>query len=429
MENLGYKIKVLRKKSKITQTQLSCDILSRSSISKIETGKLMPSLAQLEHIAYILNIPLSDLLNNSGSKIKDEIKGYNTKHISSLYENKKYLDIVESIKPYDFITYYFVGMSYYRLDLKKDSEKYLKFCEKMFNSLSEDEKCENVERLCYALNCLRTIKIQGYGDPLNKEYLDKALKYLKIHGSSGCEIYYIINSNMTTYLISNKMYEETIAFIENFLRENQKINSFTILPHIHLNLSIAYFACKNYTKSIEAINKAIFFFNYTGDIFEEGECYLNLFNSYLYNNQYDLCYNLLEILPLKFMDNSLEEMYKVLELVLLYNVNDIESILSKSKLINIRRLRNKTRIDYYFILGRANFLSEKYTVALNCYKKCINYLEKTEKYLDLSLIYKDIYFITNDNNAEKKYTYYKELYNKSVYNSIHPNLTSPNYFL
>lgn len=95
----------------------------------------MPSLAQLEHIAYILNIPLSDLLNNSGSKNKDEIKGYNTKHISSLYENKKYLDIVESIKPYDFITYYFVGMSYYRLDLKKDSEKYLKFCEKMGNLL------------------------------------------------------------------------------------------------------------------------------------------------------------------------------------------------------------------------------------------------------------------------------------------------------
>ena len=74
-----------------------------------------------------------------------------------------------------------------------------------------------------------------------------------------------------------------------------------------------------------------------------------LFNSYLYNNQYDLCYNLLEILPLKFMDNSLEEMYKVLELVLLYNVNDIESILSKSKLINIDVYKRQLQFPLLFL--------------------------------------------------------------------------------
>ena len=60
--NLGDKIKFFRKKAGLTQLELSCDMLSRSTISKIESNKYTPSILQLQHIAKILNIDVSYLI-------------------------------------------------------------------------------------------------------------------------------------------------------------------------------------------------------------------------------------------------------------------------------------------------------------------------------------------------------------------------------
>lgn len=263
---------------------------------------------------------------------------------------------------------------------------------------------------------------------MNLKYLKKTLNYLNLYNHCKCEIYFIVNNNISAYYLFNEEYEKGINFIEYFLKNNIKINSPTMLCSFHLNLSIAYFSMKNYVKAIEYIKKSIFFYEYIGNNLEAGECYLNLFNSYLYNNQPNKCHELLEFLYKTYDDVRLINIYRVLELALVYNVNNIEKIINKSRYINYTSLRYKAKMDYDFILARANFIIGKYKVSLRHYNKCLKYLIQNKKYLDLYFAYKDMFSITENVNYELESINYKKLYDNEKYNHPHPNVTSPHYF-
>ncbi|RJS57458.1 XRE family transcriptional regulator [Bacillus subtilis] len=59
MRELGPKIQTKRKANNLTQTCLAEELkLSRSYISKIETGKIYPSLKTLDRISQVLNVPV-----------------------------------------------------------------------------------------------------------------------------------------------------------------------------------------------------------------------------------------------------------------------------------------------------------------------------------------------------------------------------------
>jgi transcriptional regulator with XRE-family HTH domain len=66
MSNIGTKIKKYRKQKGFTQVKLA-ELLEvdHSFISKIESGKKIPSLFQLEKLARILSLPPSVLLEDS----------------------------------------------------------------------------------------------------------------------------------------------------------------------------------------------------------------------------------------------------------------------------------------------------------------------------------------------------------------------------
>ncbi len=431
MNKFGHKIKTLRKASKLTQADLSCDILNRTSLSKIENGNYFPSLPQLEHIADKLKISLSDLISDDDISLLKFNFNNNKLYLKELYDNEKYFDIIDKaneLRLSDFSSCYYLGMSYYKTELKKDAQKYLSKCEILFNRFSEADKYIYVENLCIALNSLRKIEIKSFSDDMNLKYLKKTLNYLNLYNHCKCEIYFIVNNNISAYYLFNEEYEKGINFIEYFLKNNIKINSPTMLCSFHLNLSIAYFSMKNYVKAIEYIKKSIFFYEYIGNNLEAGECYLNLFNSYLYNNQPNKCHELLEFLYKTYDDVRLINIYRVLELALVYNVNNIEKIINKSRYINYTSLRYKAKMDYDFILARANFIIGKYKVSLRHYNKCLKYLIQDKKYLDLYFAYKDMFSITENVNYELESINYKKLYDNEKYNHPHPNVTSPHYF-
>ncbi|MEW8994787.1 helix-turn-helix domain-containing protein [Clostridium sp.] len=429
MNKLGHKIKILIKAANLTQVDLSCDILNRTSLSKIENGRLYPSLPQLEHIADILKINLSDLISDDITLLS--LDSNNNLYLKELYDNEKYFDVIDkasTLNKADFNNCFFLGMSYYKIELKKDAKKYLNRCENLFNKLPKDDKHLNVENLCIALNSLRKIKIKSFSDDLNLEYLKKALNYLNLYNQSKCEIYFIINNNISAYYLYKEEYEQGISFIEDFLRSNTKINCPTSLCSFHLNISIAYFSVKNYEKSIEHIKKSIFFYEYIGENLEAGECYLNLFNYYLYNNQISECKMLLEFLFNSYSDMKLLNIYKILELNLLYNINEIKEIINKIRYIYYESLRYKSKMDYDFILARTNFILGNFKTASRHYKKCLKYLIENKKYLDLYLAYSDIFSITDDNKYNIESIKYKNLYDNEEYNHPQPNVTSPHYF-
>lgn len=431
MNKLGNKIKVLRKAAKLTQIDLSCDILNRTSLSKIENGNLYPSLPQLEYIADKLCVSLPNLVNDDNNSLIELNFNANKIGLKELYDNEKYFDIIDKANIFntcDFITCYYLGMSYYKIELKNEAKEYLCQCENLFNKLSENKKCENVENLCIALNSLRKIIINAFSDDMNLNYLKKTLDYLILYNHCKCEIYFIINNNISAYYLYKEEYEQGISFIEDFLKNNVKISSPTVLCSLHLNISIAYFSVKNYIKAIEYIKKSIFFFEYTGDKFEAGECYITLFNSYLYNNEIDKCNDILQFLFKSYDDVKLLNIYSVLELNLLYDTNDIDKIIDKSKKINYIGLNYKTKMDYDFILARVNFIKDNYKTSLRHYNKCLKYLIENKKYLDLYLSYSDMFYITKNKKFNLESIKYKNLYDYEKYNHEHPNVTSPHYF-
>ncbi len=431
MNKLGHKIKTLRKAANLTQVDLSCSILNRTSLSKIENGNLYPSLQQLEHISDKLKISLSDLISNDDISLLSFNFTNNNLYLKKLYDNEKYLDIIDrasELRLSDFNSCFYLGMSYYKAELKKDAKKYLSKCEPLFNGFSEADKYIYVESLCIAFNSLRKIEIKSFSDDLNLEYLKKALNYLNLYNHCKCEIYFIINNNIGACYLYREEYEKVILFIEDFLKINIKVNSPTVLCSFHLNLSIAFFSTKNYVKAIEHINKSIFFFEYIGNSFEAGECYLNLFNSYLYNNQPNKCHELLEFLYKTCDDVILISIYEILELALLYNLNDIEKIINKSSHINYTLLRYKAKMDYDFILARTNFIIGNSKASLRHYNKCLKYLIENKKYLDLNLAYSDMFSITENVSYQLESIKYKELFDNEKFNHPHPNVTSPHYF-
>ncbi|KZE36990.1 hypothetical protein AV656_10415 [Bhargavaea cecembensis] len=65
METLGERIRRLRKERKMTLQELAGEKMSKGMLSLIENNKAKPSMESLSHIAAQLNVPASDLLEES----------------------------------------------------------------------------------------------------------------------------------------------------------------------------------------------------------------------------------------------------------------------------------------------------------------------------------------------------------------------------
>ena len=79
MYSLGKKVKLLRKEIGLKQEELTCNILSRTMLSKIENDKVTPSIYQLDHIAKKLGVSIEFFLQtyslpyDNNEKFKDSL--------------------------------------------------------------------------------------------------------------------------------------------------------------------------------------------------------------------------------------------------------------------------------------------------------------------------------------------------------------------
>ncbi len=65
MNELGSRIKKLRKEKKMTLAELAGERLTKGMLSLIENGKVNPSMKSLQYIAEQLNVDVSILVNDS----------------------------------------------------------------------------------------------------------------------------------------------------------------------------------------------------------------------------------------------------------------------------------------------------------------------------------------------------------------------------
>ncbi|HBA02556.1 MAG TPA: hypothetical protein DCW51_00460, partial [Clostridium sp.] len=222
--NIGLKIKTSRKGAKLTQNDLSCDILDRSTLSKIENGYIYPSIPQLMHISKVLNLSISNLFCENITPCNASISSI-SKKLKELYVNKEYNKIIDTITPYDFITTYYLGLSYYKLSCKEESKALLEKCEGLFCLLHDDLKPLYAENLAIAITTLGRLVINSFSDVENYNYLIKGLNYLEAYNLKNVKTYFIIINNIGAYYLYTYKYEEAISFYGEFLKNNLDILS------------------------------------------------------------------------------------------------------------------------------------------------------------------------------------------------------------
>lgn len=110
-ENLGAKIRALRKRFGMTQSELCGDFITRNMLSRIETGAALPSLETLLYIANRLEISPGWLIDDDA-----ELSGYEKERLLSavkdLYKEKNSQSArsTSEIRPTSFSTTSFLPL-------------------------------------------------------------------------------------------------------------------------------------------------------------------------------------------------------------------------------------------------------------------------------------------------------------------------------
>lgn len=422
---LGEKIKNLRQEKKISQLTLSNKILSRSTLSKIETNKVLPSLEQLIYLAEEFNVSISYFFDNSD--LLCEPCG-NYKALSDLYENKKYFDVISTLKDkktLELIDFYFIGMSYFNIGVLDISSKNLKKFISQYKIQNEKIKTTYVEQVALALNTLSKILLHNKNYHKALKYLLIANNYLNSYYAHDKKIYFIINNNISGIYGILKEYCRAKEYLEHFLNKNTDLHYNTVMSSIYINLNIFCFNLQLYDSAIEYVKKAIFYYNLTNRLYDEGESYLNFINALRYLYKFEDALNLIHTLVINSSyPIELIEIYKVQNLIIMYNSTDLSGLLAHYQKINFKLLRKQSLMDYYFICGYIEYNNSNFKKSHANFLKCEKYLLKNNRYLDLSVMYNIFAEILDAEEYKVKAKEYKDLYYSSN-SSLSVNITLP----
>lgn len=424
MSQIGFNIKTLRKIKGLTQEAVCCEILSRSTLSKIENSLMEPSITQLLHIAEILQVDAATLLNPPENPenfiINEESKsGY----LEKLFHMENYLTIIETTWPVTFESMYYKGLSYYELEIKDKAISCLSQCENLFLKLDEKDKNIQAENLCTSMNTLRKLKIHDNSAEENIKWLKKILNYVSHYHCEYKAIYpKIINSMAVHYLLSED-YVTASKLIEEYLNTRKECCFLKPSALLHLNMSIAKFSMKDYKSSLAHIKKAIFFFDYIHDKYQSDECYLLFFNNLLYLKDFHETFKLVEFLKENMAGSIFYNTFRLLEAILFYNLGDMDKTSHILQSLNLSALREKSMTDYYLLHGWVSFHYKDYAKCEADFEKCTNTLREEKRYLDLAMIYKDLYGIYGSDEYNIGYNKYFLLHNSREFNSLSPNIT------
>lgn len=218
---MGTKIKVLREKQKLCQNDLTCNILSRSILSKIENNKMLPSIPQLKYVSKKLSIPIFYFLMDDNIYI-DNLCSNNP--IKFLYDAGKFLNIIEKYEQfkedisYDCIFLYFVGMSYFNLELYHSANIVYKKFINMYNASTDTFKYNNVEYYASALNQMFKIELKNLNYNKGQLYLNEALNALKKYEKYDVKIYDVIINNIGSFYCIVHDYNNAVDILESFLK-------------------------------------------------------------------------------------------------------------------------------------------------------------------------------------------------------------------
>lgn len=422
---LGKKIRLLRKKLGLTQNEVACDILSRSILSKIETDKVTPSIYQLKYIATILNVSIDFLLSedefNKSEFITNKAnliyKYYNQQlyvNIISMYESNK-LNCSEDIN-----SYYYIGVSYFKLEFSEESNKVLRKYLKKILSLDIDSQFQYADKFIKSINMLASNCFNSNKTKSSIRYTLIGKRFLEDKNLMDTDDYLKIVNNLGLFYISLFDYRNCISVTERFINMPKEHLNLKYISGIYLNLNISCYNIGEYDNAIKYIKIAMFFYKYMNNDYEYEQCYINYINCYRYSNNLHQAFEIFETFKNKYFNNNIHDDFLVLEAILYFNVEDFHKVIEILSCINTKKLNLYNSNSVNFIKGHIEFLNHNYEKAKYLLNRCKSYLKQEHYFYDLALVYKDLFII------EKDYTYMKELKDLITREDIHKNvLISP----
>lgn len=400
---IGSRVKCLRIKNGLSQQELCSEKLNRTILSHIENNKMLPSLEQLNYISDELGVNICYFLtedNNNNCCNEVLISTYH-----DLYIRNEFIKIIqtysEEIKRHNYkeeiLKLFYVGMSYFNINAKGDSLKYLRKFIYRYSKLSYDNQKELALQAVICLNTLFKLMLQNNNYEKGIKYLSIAKKYLYLFDIIDTEESYIIHSNLAyAYFLIGK-YSNVIQLLESFIKYNKKHIYSEIIPDIHLSLSLAYYNLEEYSLAIENINRSSFFCTYIGKADFAMLNNLNLINVYRFCGEFERAFSLVEDCKSKCIDNTETYLrFIIQEAILFFNTNRFDKAYDVLTSIPFNQLSINNKHEYMLIKAHIAFLNKDYKSAMNFYKKCKNYFYKNNYNYDLSLIYTDLFYITSD---------------------------------
>lgn len=422
---LGKKIKLLRKKLGLTQNEVACDILSRSILSKIETDKVTPSIYQLKYIASILNVSIDFLLRDDEFN-KDEFITNQTNLIYKYYNQQLYVNIIsmyESNKlncSEDIHSYYYIGVSYFKLEFFDESNKVLRKYIKKILSLDIDSQFQYTNRFIKSINMIASNCFNSNKTKTSIRYTLIGKRFLEDKNLMDTDDYLKIVNNLGLFYISLFDYRNCISITERFINMHKEHLNLKYIPGIYLNLNISCYNIGKYDNAIKYIKIAMFFYKYMNNDYEYEQCYINYINCYRYSNNLHQAFKIFETFKNKYFNNNVHDDFLVLEAILYFNVEDFHKVIEILSCINTKKLNLYNSNSVNFIKGHIEFFNHNYEKAKYLLNRCKSYLKQEHYFYDLTLVYKDLFIIEQD------YTYLKELKELINREDIHKNvLISP----
>lgn len=413
---IGSKIKDLRTKLEICQQDLCNDILSRTVLSKIENGKVTPSIFQLKHIAQRLNVSIDYLISDSTEQLDMPIENnISNSLLNKLYEDQRYYQIImfyekelfKNIK--DINLNFYVGYSYYSTEFYKNAALILKRYLSNYLNLDSAERDPYVINFAIALNTLSKMMLTNSNYDKAIHYCSLAKKHLEMQNKTHIRIYHLIISNIGAIYCMANNYVKCIDVLEDFLNKNKDLGFLKILPNMHLSLNIAYYNIGEYKKSIKNIENAIFLYNYSGRNYDAKHCYLNYINALRYCKQFDEAFRVLEQYKIMYSDSKeLKPNFSIQEIILYFNIGKYDIAKKLLEQVKTKDLSPLNKNSYFFIKAHIFYLEKNITQSLYLFQKCEKYFSKHNYTYDLSLIYDDLFQITNNLDYKNKAEYYKQ---------------------
>lgn len=417
IDSIGTKIKVLRNKAKLTQSEFCGEFMNRTILSKIENNTLTPSIKQLEYIAEKLNISIHYFFNSIDYiSCNDSGENFQDSHLIKLYTNCNYNEVIKlyefDIDEFKQITdphkNFYVGMSYFNLCIYNNAIKLLRKYITSYLKSSDVIQKKQVINFSISLNTISVIMFQKPDYFKVRQHLTLARKYLIKYNQINSTISSYIHNNLGHAYNCLNEFENVISILEEFIIYNKNGFNIIAMPNIHWSLGKAYYHIGQYDKAISHINKSIYLFKYNENTDEVGRCYINFLNILRYSKQFDEALNVIQICKREYFSNKiLINKLLIEELAVYFNLEDFHKVLSLHKEIDYTQLNDMYRNSLYFILGHTYYKLNNLDKAKNYLIKCQKYFIEQNYSCDLSIAYEDLYNITKQVKFLEQLNYYK----------------------